>query len=33
LKMADREPVLDPLRAIVASAGERLVVEMDPREW
>jgi primosomal protein N' len=33
LKVGDREPVLDPLRAIVASAGERLLVEMDPREW
>jgi len=33
LKIADREPVLDPLRAIVAAAGERLVVEIDPREW
>jgi primosomal protein N' (replication factor Y) len=33
LKVGDREPVLDPLRGIVASAGERLLVEMDPREW
>ena len=33
LKLGDREPVLDPLRGIVASAGERLLVEMDPREW
>ena len=33
LKVGDREPVLDPQRAIVASAGERLLVEMDPREW
>jgi primosomal protein N' (replication factor Y) len=33
LKVSDREPVLDPLRGIVASAGERLLVEMDPREW
>ena len=33
LKMADREKVLDPLRSLVASASERLLVEMDPREW
>jgi primosomal protein N' len=33
LKVSDREPVLDPLRGIVASTGERLLVEMDPREW
>ncbi len=33
LKVSDREKVLDPLRGIVASAGERLLVEMDPREW
>jgi primosomal protein N' (replication factor Y) len=33
LKVDDRELVLDPLRSIVASAGERLLVEMDPREW
>lgn len=33
LKVGDQEPVLDPLRGIVASAGERLLVEMDPREW
>lgn len=33
LKVNDIEQVLDPLRAVVASATERLLVEMDPREW
>src|SRR5437899_10183581 len=33
LKARDPELVLDPLHEIVASAAERLLVEMDPREW
>ncbi|HLI57405.1 MAG TPA: hypothetical protein VKY26_10305, partial [Actinomycetota bacterium] len=33
LKMGSADDVLDQLRAVVARAPERLVVEMDPREW
>jgi primosomal protein N' (replication factor Y) len=33
LKVGDAEAVLDPLRATVAAAPERLLVDVDPREW
>lgn len=33
LKVGDIDAVLDPLRAIMASAPQRCVVDMDPREW
>jgi primosomal protein N' len=33
LKVGNLDAVLGPLRAVVASAQERLLVEMDPREW
>lgn len=33
LRTADLEAVLDPLRVIVSSASERLLVEVEPRDW
>lgn len=33
LKVLDLDTVVEPLRAIVAAASERILVEVDPREW
>ena len=33
LRAKDLEAIVDPLREIVSSAAERILVEVDPREW
>jgi len=33
LKAEDLEPILDPLGTIVREASQRLLVELDPRDW